>query len=127
MAETLIEVTDAAIQKILQKQTEERFDYIRLGITGVGCAGFSYIFDHIGIEPDKLDVVVDYGKFKIVIDRVSLPYLVGTTLDFVKEGLNEIFTFINPKETSHCGCGVSITFDLNAVEQDENKIKAIQL
>ena len=41
--------------------------------------------------------------------------------------LNEIFTFINPKETSHCGCGVSITFDLNAVEQDENKITAINI
>ena len=127
MAETLIEITDEAIQKILQKQKEERFSYIRLGITGGGCAGFSYVFESTSTKPDKLDVVIDYGKFKILIDKVSLPYLLGMTLDFVKEGLNEIFTFINPKETSHCGCGVSIKFDLNAVEQDENKITAINI
>ena len=127
MAEILIEITDAAIQKILEKQKAERFGYIRLGITGGGCAGFSYVFDSTNAEPDKLDIVVDYGKFKILIDKVSLPYLSGMTLDFIKEGLNDIFTFINPKETSHCGCGVSITFDLNAVEQDENRITAIEI
>ena len=39
-----IEISDEAYQKLIQKKEEERFDYIRLGVTGGGCAGFEYIF-----------------------------------------------------------------------------------
>jgi len=126
--ETIIEVTDEAIQKLLSKKEKERFSYIRLGITGGGCAGFEYIFDSTSDRPDADgDVVVDYGELQFVIDKLSLPYLLGMTLDFRKEGLNEVFKFINPKEEASCGCGVSINFDLNKVEQDEKKIFAINV
>ena len=126
MGPTLIEITDAAIKKILQKQKEERFSNIRLGITGGGCAGFEYIFDSVSDKDDN-DIVVDFGKLQFVVDRVSLPYINGMTLDYVKEGLNEIFKFKNPKEQSSCGCGVSINFDLEQVKVDESKIFAIEL
>ena len=43
----LIEITDEAIVKLLEKQEKENFKYIRLGITGGGCAGFEYIFDSV--------------------------------------------------------------------------------
>ena len=122
--ESVLEITDAAIQKILQKQKEERFDYIRLGITGGGCAGFSYVFTTTDVQ-DSDDIALDYGKFKVLIDKLSLPYIFGMTLDFVKEGLNEVFKFNNPKEESACGCGVSINFDLDKV--DHNRITAIQI
>jgi hypothetical protein len=49
------------------------------------------------------------------------------TLDYQKEGLNEVFKFINPKEQSSCGCGVSINFDLEQVKIDENKIFAVEM
>lgn len=124
--QTIIEITDEAIQKLLKKKKEEQFNYIRIGITGGGCAGFEYIFD-TAHNKDSDDIVVDYGPLQILIDKVSLPYLLGMTLDFRKEGLNEIFKFINPKEKSACGCGVSINFDLSKVEHDENKIHAISL
>ena len=58
---------------------------------------------------------------------MSLPYINGMTLDYIKEGLNEVFKFINPKEQSSCGCGVSINFDLEQVKVDESKIFAIEL
>ena len=122
--ESVLEITDAAIQKILQKQKEERFDYIRLGITGGGCAGFEYVFTTTDVQ-DSNDIVLDYGKFKVLVDKLSLPYILGMTLDFVKEGLNEIFKFNNPKEQSACGCGVSINFDLDKVDHD--RITAIQI
>jgi len=126
--ETIIEVTDEAIQKLLSKKEKERFSYIRLGITGGGCAGFEYIFDSTSDGPDTdRDVIVDYGELQFIIDKLSLPYLLGMTLDFRKEGLNEVFKFINPKEEASCGCGVSINFDLNKVEQDEKKIFAINV
>ena len=122
----MIEITNEAIQKLLQKKEEERFNYIRLGITGGGCAGFEYIFDSVSDKDDN-DIVVDFGKLQFVVDRVSLPYINGMTLDYVKEGLNEIFKFKNPKEQSSCGCGVSINFDLEQVKVDESKIFAIEL
>ena len=126
MSETLIELTDEAIKKLLQKKAQERFNYIRLGITGGGCAGFEYIFDSVVAKsPD--DIVLDFGKLQFVVDKVSIPYLSGMTLDFEKQGLNEVFVFRNPKETSACGCGVSINFDLTKVEEDNSKIFAVEL
>ena len=122
---TIIEVTDEAITKILEKQRKEKFSGIRLGITGGGCAGFEYVFDRTNSAPSQKDVELDYGKFRILIDKMSVPYLVGMTLDFQKEGLNELFKFINPKEQSSCGCGVSINFDLEKVNED--KIFAIEV
>ena len=124
--ENILEITDEAILKLLEKKEKEQFNYIRLGITGGGCAGFEYIFDSVSDKDDN-DIVVDFGKLQFVVDRVSLPYINGMTLDYVKEGLNEVFKFINPKEQSSCGCGVSINFDLEQVKVDESKIFAIEL
>tara|TARA_Y100000589_G_C26804189_1_gene487038 strand:- start:125 stop:502 length:378 start_codon:yes stop_codon:yes gene_type:complete len=124
--ENILEITDEAILKLLEKKEKEQFNYIRLGITGGGCAGFEYIFDSVSNKDDN-DIVVDFGKLQFVIDKVSLPYINGMTLDYVKEGLNEVFKFKNPKEQSSCGCGVSINFDLEQVKVDESKIFAIEL
>ena len=124
--ENILEITDEAILKLLEKKEKEQFNYIRLGITGGGCAGFEYIFDSVSDKDDN-DIVVDFGKLQFVIDKVSLPYINGMTLDYVKEGLNEVFKFKNPKEQSSCGCGGSINFDLEQVKVDESKIFAIEL
>ena len=121
----MIEITNDAIAKILEKQKREKFSAIRLGITGGGCAGFEYIFDKCTDISDKEDIRLDYGHFAVVIDKLSIPYLVGMTLDYQKEGLNEVFKFINPKETASCGCGVSINFDSTKVNED--KIFAVEL
>ena len=123
----MIEITDEAVSKILEKQTREKFAGIRLGITGGGCAGFEYVFDRTDSLPTEEDVELDYGKFRVLIDKLSVPYLVGMTLDYQIEGLNEIFKFINPKEESSCGCGVSINFDLKQVERDKARIFAVEL
>ena len=123
---TIIEVTDNAIQKLLEKKSQDNFEYIRIGITGGGCAGFEYIFDSVQAKEDT-DVIVDYGPIQFVIDKISIPYILGMTLDFQKDGLNEVFKFINPKEEASCGCGVSINFDLSQVEHDEKRIQAISI
>jgi len=116
-----IEITDEAIIKLLQKRDEEGFEFIKLGVTGGGCAGLEYVFDSSSsISNDEL--IVDYGKIKFAVDKASAPYISGMTIDWVKEGLNEFFKFRNPKEESSCGCGVSINFDMNQVNQYENII-----
>ena len=56
------------------------------------------------------DKITDYGQFKVVVDIDSQPFLEEATLDYTKEGINEFFKIVNPKETATCGCGVSIGF-----------------
>lgn len=124
--DNLIDITDEAIVELLRKKEKEKFTYIRLGITGGGCAGFEYVFDSSDVA-ELDDIIVDFGKLKFVINKISIPYINGMTLDFVKEGLNEVFKFHNPKEKDSCGCGVSINFDLEQVEVDKSKIFAVEL
>ena len=109
-----IDITDSAINQLLIKKQNQGIEYIRLGVTGGGCAGFEYVFKD-AILPTKEDLIIDYGKFYFVVDPMSQPYLDGTKLDYVYEGLNEYFKFINPKEVSACGCGVSVQFNEDLV------------
>ena len=105
--DTVIELTDEAITKAMERCSNEKS--IRLGVTGGGCAGFEYVIEYAdNINPD--DNVVDYGKFKILVNHASTPFLQGSTLDYIKEGINEYFKIINPNEVSSCGCGVSVQF-----------------
>ena len=105
-----IDITDAAINQLLIKKRDQGVEYIRLGVTGGGCAGYEYIFDTCDTVHD--DIVLDFGRIKFVVDKLSVPYIEGMTLDWQKEGLNEMFKFINPKEVSSCGCGVSVNFSV---------------
>ncbi len=123
----MIELTDEAIQQLLENQKRDGWKNIRLGITGGGCAGFEYVFDSSNDDGSADDVVLPFGKFNVLVDKMSVPYLSGMTLDFVTEGLNKVFKFINPKEEASCGCGVSINFNLDKVETDKNKIFAVEL
>jgi len=107
----MIEVTDIAITKLISRNVKN----VRLGITGGGCAGYEYIFAEDNIKDG--DEVLDYGKFNLLIDKMSQPYLSGMTLDYVKEGINEFFKFLNPNEQSSCGCGVSVQFNENIISK----------
>jgi iron-sulfur cluster assembly accessory protein len=109
----MIEVTDTAIQKLIDKKV----GFIRLGVKGGGCAGYEYYIEDASDYINMSDKLVDYGKFNVVLDEMSVPYLSGSTLDWVKDGLNEYFKIINPKEVSSCGCGVSIQFNEDLVSQ----------
>ena len=109
----MIEVTDTAIQKLIDKKV----GFIRLGVKGGGCAGYEYYIEDTSSYISMSDKLQNYGKFTVVLDEMSIPYLSGSTLDWVKDGLNEYFKIINPKEVSSCGCGVSIQFNEDLVSQ----------
>lgn len=79
---------------------------VRLGVKTTGCSGLAYKLEYVD-ELATEDVVFEAHGLKILIDPKSLPYLEGTELDFVREGLNEGFKFNNPKERDRCGCGES--------------------
>jgi iron-sulfur cluster assembly protein len=105
----MIGVTDKAKDKIVEIRTSEGHtgDHnIRVSVKGGGCSGLMYdlAFDDIISEKDQ--VFEDKG-IKIMVDKKSLLYLAGTTLDF-SDGLNgKGFQFVNPNAARTCGCGES--------------------
>lgn len=81
---------------------------IRVGVKTTGCSGLSYVLEYV----DKLfadDEEFAFSGFFVFIDKKSLIYLQGMTIDYVKNGLNEGFEFQNPNEKNRCGCGESFT------------------
>jgi len=105
----MIELTDEAISAAIKKTENYGRNDIRLGVTSGGCVGYEYIIEFADEISDD-DHILDYGKFTLVINPISIPFLEGSTLDYIYEGINESFKIINPKETAACGCGVSISF-----------------
>ena len=108
----MIKVSDFARQKVFVLMTDDGFDatkdFVRVGVKSGGCSGLSYElnFDNKQLENDKL---FEDNDVKIVVDKKSFLYLVGTTLDF-SGGLNgKGFVFNNPNANRTCGCGESFS------------------
>lgn len=81
---------------------------VRLGVRTSGCSGMAYKLEFADETQDE-DIVFSSHDVKVFVDPKSLPYIDGTELDFVREGLNEGFKFNNPNISDECGCGESFT------------------
>ncbi|WP_298017325.1 iron-sulfur cluster assembly protein IscA [uncultured Castellaniella sp.] len=81
---------------------------LRLGVKPSGCSGMSYQLEYVD-DPATDDQVFEQFGARLYVAPDSLPYLQGTELDYVREGLNEGFRFRNPNEKAACGCGESFT------------------
>ena len=105
----MITVTDRAKDKIIELRTSEgrTGDHnIRVSVKGGGCSGLMYDLD-FDDQTKPADQIFEDKGIKILVDKKSLLYLLGTTLDF-SDGLNgKGFQFINPNATRTCGCGES--------------------
>jgi iron-sulfur cluster assembly protein len=103
----MITATDKAIQKIKQQiQKRGKGLGIRIGVKTTGCSGLAYVLEYVD-TPDDTDFKLECEGCNIYIDTRSCPYLQGTTIDYVRNGLNEGFQFSNPNERDRCGCGES--------------------
>ena len=108
----MIKVSDTAKKKVVALMTEEGFnadtDYVRVGVKSGGCSGLSYElnFDNQAAETDK---IFEDNSVRIIVDKKSFLYLVGTTLEY-SGGLNgKGFVFNNPNAQRTCGCGESFS------------------
>ena len=108
----MIKVSDIAKNKVTELMIEDGFniasDYVRVGVKSGGCSGLSYDlkFDSTQQEDDK---VFEDNGVKIIVDKKSFLYLVGTTLEY-SGGLNGTgFVFNNPNANRTCGCGESFS------------------
>ena len=105
----MIQVTDKAKGKLAELKIDEghpdHFN-VRVSVEGGGCSGLMYQLDFDG-EIKTGDKVFEDKGVKILVDKKSILYLIGTTLDF-SDGLNgKGFQFINPNASRTCGCGES--------------------
>jgi iron-sulfur cluster assembly protein len=106
----MITVTDSAKKQAIRLMEDEGQDgyFIRVGVEGGGCSGLMYQleFDNKETENDKS---FENNGIRVVVDKKSFLYLVGTTLDF-SGGLNgKGFVFVNPNADRTCGCGESFS------------------
>lgn len=105
----MIQVTDKAKEKLIQLRKEEGHseeNIIRVAVQGGGCSGLMYQLD-FDSEIKEDDKIFEDQGIKILVDKKSILYLLGTTLDF-SGGLNgKGFQFINPNASRTCGCGES--------------------
>lgn len=107
----MIKITDQARDKMISILTEENQSIIRFGLQGGGCNGFSY-FLAIEEKVEEDDFEFPLGdSHKVVIDAASSMYLENAEVDYKKDLMGESFVFINPQQTTKCGCGSSVGFD----------------
>jgi iron-sulfur cluster assembly protein len=79
---------------------------LRLGVTETGCSGYSYVINYAD-EINDSDLVFEDKGITVVVQPDALALIDGTEVDFVKNGLNEAFSFRNPNISGECGCGES--------------------
>ncbi len=107
----MISVTEQAKNQLDNLRVEDGFSEnhnVRVAVKGGGCSGLMYDLQFDDNINEKDEVFEDKGV-KIVIDKKSILYLLGTTLDF-SDGLNgKGFQFINPNASRTCGCGESFS------------------
>ena len=102
--------TDAATQKVKSLITEEENPALKLRvyITGGGCSGFQYGFT-FDEKVNEGDLTVENAGVQLVIDPMSLQYLIGGTIDYTDGLEGSRFVVNNPNASSTCGCGSSFS------------------
>jgi iron-sulfur cluster assembly accessory protein len=104
----VVTLTDHAAQRVKALIEQEGRDDLRLrvAVQPGGCSGMRYqlFFDDRSIDGDK---VTEYDGFEVVVDRMSVPYLTGATIDFADRIDAQGFTIDNPNAQGSCACGDS--------------------
>lgn len=107
MAIKLTEKAAGEIQRVREQQSYGEDMFLRIGVAGGGCSGFSYrlVFDND--YANEKDAKYEFHGVEVVVDKKSALYLDGTTLDFYEGIERRGFTFDNPNAVKTCGCGSS--------------------
>jgi iron-sulfur cluster assembly accessory protein len=96
-----------AVRKMIAKEGLPADQGLRISVVGGGCSGFQYSLGFDGQKEGDILTVLD--GVNIFVDEISLPYIAGTTLDYVEGLHNAGFRFDNPRASRTCGCGSSFS------------------
>jgi len=120
----MITVSESAKEEVLRLIKEDNLpanSFIRVGVKGGGCSGLSYEMD-FDFEAKEEDKVFEDKGVKIVVDKKSFLYLIGTELEY-SGGLNGSgFVFHNPNASRTCGCGESFSIWFMAADYTEEQL-----
>ncbi len=106
----IVTMTESAMDKVKKLITEEGNPNLklRLSVVGGGCSGFGYKFDFDEFPADDDNVIV-CDDVTLLVDCMSLQYLVGADIDYEEKLEGSRFIVKNPNATASCGCGSSFT------------------
>jgi len=107
MNKNIITISKIACNKIKQILNNENKKNIIFYVKGGGCNGFNYQLEPTNDKPEKLDEIIKYDNFNVIICNKSIMYLMGTNVGWEKTIMSEGFIFDNPMAKSKCGCGTS--------------------
>lgn len=104
----MITVTETAKKKIQQLVNRRNGKGIRVGVKTTGCSGLAYVLEYVDHYEAEIGTTnFAQENFCVLVSAKDMPYLNNMTIDYVREGLNEGFKFVNPNERDRCGCGES--------------------
>jgi len=101
----LSDIAAAKVKSLLEQEGRDDLN-LRISVQPGGCSGLRYqlFFDERSLDGD---VITDFDGVGVVVDRMSVPYLNGATIDFVDTIEKQGFTIDNPNATGSCACGDS--------------------
>tara|TARA_B100000941_G_scaffold80072_1_gene54842 strand:- start:333 stop:638 length:306 start_codon:yes stop_codon:yes gene_type:complete len=98
----MIQITDSAKEYLTSMTESERKRFAYLSVLGGGCSGFQYKWDMIDDKDDGI-LVDDI----LVVDKIAEMFVLGCTVDYVREFGGSYLKVVNPNATAQCGCGES--------------------
>jgi|3_EtaG_2_1085321.scaffolds.fasta_scaffold04437_9 iron-sulfur cluster assembly accessory protein len=117
---SVVSITNSAKQYLMETARNNQQKNIWFGVQGGGCSGFSYQWKFVD-EPDPNDEEVVLGHtslnndqvdVKLIIDSMSELYIIGSTIDYVKDLAGSFLRVDNPMSASSCGCGESFSVNM---------------
>ena len=105
----VMRLSEAAAQRIRDAigKADRPVAGVRVGVKNGGCAGMSYTMEYAESFDPRDEVVEDKGV-RLLIDPKAVLFLLGTEMDYRIDKLSSGFIFLNPNQTSACGCGESV-------------------
>jgi iron-sulfur cluster assembly protein len=107
-----VQMTEAALNQLQRKISEQGHGKgLRVSLKKMGCSGLAYDLSIVDEAPENETIFWQTAELFVCIPPKDAPFIVGSTIDFVREGFSAQFKFLNPHEKASCGCGESFTVE----------------